>query len=74
MLAMSSRKPPSVRPLRQVNFRLRQDVWEWLTAAADAMGQPQSQIVTAALQHYRTTLPTPDQKFIEQMMARRRNR
>jgi hypothetical protein len=76
MLAMPSRKPPAVSPSpsRQVNFRLRHDVWEWLTAAAGFFGHPQSQIVTEALQHYRTTLPKDDQKLIDQWIARRRTR
>lgn len=74
MLAMPSRKP-AVGRVRQVNFRLRQDAWEWLAAAAGALGQPQSEIVSEALQRYRTTLSATDQKLIEQaMMARRRNR
>ena len=74
MLAMASRKLTAAGPVRQVNFRLRQDVWEWLHTAAGVLGQPQSQVVAEALQRYRTTLPAADQKLIEQTMARRRHR
>jgi predicted DNA-binding protein len=71
MLAMTSRKPlqPAVR---QVNFRLPQDSWEWLAAAAGVLGRPHSSIVAEALQQYRTALPVADQQLIEQTIARRR--
>jgi len=74
MLAMPSRKSAAGQ-VRQVNFRLRQDAWEWLAAAAGAWGRSQADIVAEALQRYRTTLPPADQKLIEQnMVLRRRTR
>jgi predicted transcriptional regulator len=74
MLAMPSRKP-AVGRVRQVNFRLQQDAWEWLAAAAGAWGRSQAEIVAEALQRYRTSLSAADQKLIEQnMLARRRTR
>jgi predicted DNA-binding protein len=72
MLAMSSRKLPPPDLSRQVNFRLPQELWEWLTAAAGVLGRPQSWIVAEALQQYRTSLSAADQQLLEQAIARRR--
>jgi predicted DNA-binding protein len=72
MLAMPTRKPPAVVPDRQVNFRLPQELSEWLAAAGAVLGRPQGWIVTEALQQYRHALSGADQKLVEQALARRR--
>lgn len=72
MLAVPSRKPPPAEPVRQVNYRLSVDMFEWLAAASGVLGRTHSHIVTEALRQYRATLSDEDQQLIEQTIARRR--
>jgi hypothetical protein len=67
---MARRKPP-VQRMRQVNFRIPLLVWQRLTAAADVLGQPQSQIVSDALLRYFETLQPATRHLLEQVLALR---
>lgn len=69
--SMPPRKPPRVRPVRQVSFRIPGPVWQRLTAAADVLGQPQARIVSDALERYFDSLPPATRHLLDQVLALR---
>ena len=62
---------PTPPKSRQVNFRLPNDVWLRLDAAAGVLGLPQSQIVADALKVWFDAMPAPKRRLIEDTIALR---
>jgi hypothetical protein len=70
MPAVSPRRP-AARKTKQVNFRLPQDVWMQLTAAAGVLHLPQSRIVADALKVYFDAMPAAKRRVIEDAIGLR---